>query len=101
VGSNASSSFSSENVVNVFDPGFRASHRSALEPSWSRHADILLEPQVHHIDWNDFSRVDEAFAAGAEAARRALPALRALLTRRSRLAPAPGISFRAERGLVL
>ena len=83
--------FASENVVKVFDPAFRASHRNALEPSWSRHADILLEPQVHHIDWNDFSRVDEAFAAGAEAMRRALPALRELLTRRSRLAPAPGI----------
>ena len=101
VGSNAASSFSSENIVKVFDPAFRASHRSALEPSWSRHADILLEPQVHHIDWNDFSRVDEAFAAGAEAARRALPALRELLSRRSRLAPAPGISFRPERGLAL
>ena len=56
---------------------------------------------MHHIDWNDFSRVDEAFAAGAEAARLALPALRELLTRRSRLAPAPGLSFRAERGLAL
>jgi NTE family protein len=101
VGSNAANSFSTENVVKVFDPAFRASHRSALEPSWSRHADILLEPQVHHIDWNDFSRVDEAFAAGAEAARRALPALRELLSRRSRLAPAPGISFLPERGLAL
>jgi len=101
VGSNAASSSSSENVVKVFDPTFRASHRNALEPSWSRHADILLEPLVHHIDWNDFSRVDEAFAAGAEAARLALPALRELLTRRSRLAPAPGVSFRAETGLAL
>jgi NTE family protein len=59
VGSNAASSSASESVVKVFDPGFRASHRSALEPSWSRHADILLEPLVHHIDWNDFSRVDD------------------------------------------
>jgi NTE family protein len=101
VGSNAASSFSSENVVKVFDSSYRASHRSALEPSWSRHADILLEPQVHHIDWNDFSRVDEAFAAGAEAARRALPALRELLARWSQLAPAPGMRLRTERGLAL
>jgi NTE family protein len=101
VGSNAVSSSSSENVVKVFDPGFRASHRGALEPSWSRHADILLEPQVHHIDWNDFSRVDEAFAAGAEAMRRALPSLRELLDRRSQMVLAPGTSFGAERGLAL
>jgi NTE family protein len=87
----------SGDVVRVFDPSFRASHRSSLEPSWSRHADILLQPEVHHIDWNDFSRVDEAFAAGADAARRALPSLRELLARRSRLAPAPGVCFTAER----
>ena len=101
VGSSAASASSSENVVKVFDPGFRASHRSALEPSWSRHADVLLEPRVHHIEWNDFSRVDEAFAAGAEALRRALPSLRELLARRSQLAPAPGMRFLAERGLAL
>jgi NTE family protein len=101
VGSTAVNSFASEHVVKVFDPVFRASHRIALEPSWSRHADILLEPQVHYIDWNDFSRVDEAFAAGAEAMRRALPSVRELLDRRSHLAPAPGARFRAERGLAL
>lgn len=101
VRSNTAGSNASENVMKVLDPAFCASHRNALEPSWSRHADILLEPLVHHIDWNDFSRVDEAFAAGAEAARLALPALRELLTRRARLAPAPGLSFRAERGLAL
>jgi NTE family protein len=101
VGSTAANSFSSENVVKVFDPVFRSSNRIALEPSWSRQADILLEPEVHHIDWNDFSRVDEAFAAGAEAMRRALPSVRELLDRRSHLAPAPGTGFAAERGLAL
>ena len=105
VGSNDANSFSSDNVVKVFDPAFRNADRRALEPSWSRHADILLEPQVHQIDWNDFSRVDEAFAAGADAMRRALPSLRELLGRRSHLAPAPGpapeINLGAERGLAL
>jgi NTE family protein len=101
VGSNEASSLSSENMVKVFDSGFRASHRSALEPSWSRHADILLEPQVHQIDWNDFSRVDEAFAAGAEAMRRALPSLRELLDRRLQFAPTPDKGFGPERGLAL
>jgi NTE family protein len=97
----SSSTSSSENVVKGFDPGFRASHRSALDPSWSSHADVLLEPQVHHIDWNDFSRVDEVISAGAEAMRSALPSLRELLARRSQLAPPPGVAFRTERGLAL
>ncbi len=101
MGSNAANTYSSENVAKVFDSSFRALHRSALEPSWSRHADILLEPQVHHIDWNDFTRVDEAFSAGAEAARRALPSLRELLDRRSQLEPAPAMCFLPERGLAL
>lgn len=101
VGSNVTSSASSEHVVKVYDPRFRSAHRDPLEPSWSRHADILLEPQVHHIDWNDFSRVDEAFSAGAEAMSRALPSLLGLLNRRSELAQAAGVSCCAERGLAV
>jgi NTE family protein len=101
VGSNSVSDSSSEKVVRVFDHSFRASGRNALEPSWSTHADFLLEPQVHHIDWKDFSRVDDAFAAGAEAMRRALPPLRELLARRSHLAPAPDMSFHPERELAI
>jgi NTE family protein len=79
----------------------RASHRIALEPSWTRHADVLLEPAVQHIEWNDFTRVDEAFDAGAQAATRALPSLRELLERSSRLAPVAGAPFPVERGLAL
>jgi NTE family protein len=101
VGSHSSSASSSEDVVKLFDPAFRATHRNSLETSWSRHADILLEPQVRHIDWNDFSRVDEAFAAGVEAMRLALPELRELLDRRSLCAPDLGRGFGAERGLAL
>ena len=101
VGSNVASASSSENVVKIFDPAFRVSHSSALEPSWARHADILLEPEVHHIDWNDFSRVDEAFAAGADATRLALPSLRELLDRWSQLAPVQEECLRAERVLAL
>jgi len=101
VNSNAASASSPENVVKVFDRGFRASHRSALEPSWARYADILLEPEVHHIDWNDFSRVSEVFAAGAQAMRRALPYLRESLDRWSRLASVPDASICPESGLAL
>jgi hypothetical protein len=45
--------------------------------------------------------VDEAFAAGAEAMRRALPSLRELLARRSQLTPARGPRFHMERGWAL
>jgi len=64
----------------------RALHSKGLpEPSWSRHADLLLEPAVHQISWDDFQSVDEAHEAGAEVMRRALPFLRELLDRRLQL----------------
>jgi NTE family protein len=84
VGASVASPENTENdLVKVFDAEFRSSHSRDPEPSWSRHADILLEPQVRHIDWNDFSRVQEAFDAGAEAMHRALPSLRGMIARRS------------------
>ena len=103
VSSNSAGTSSSENVVRLrkADPGFRRSRRAALEPSWSRHAEVLLEPEVHHIGWNDFSRVDEAFAAGADAMRRALPHVLEFLARRNPLQAAAEITGRAESGLAL
>ncbi len=47
--------------------------------SWEKYADILLEPEVQEIEWDDFERADEAIAAGVAAARRALPRLREVL----------------------
>lgn len=56
--------------------------------SWLRNADVMLEPEVAQIGWSDFSRVDEAHAAGAEAMRRALPYLKDLLSRAREPKPA-------------
>ena len=92
---------SPRSVVRVLDSHWRAAHRMALEPSWSRDADILLEPEVRHIGWNDFSRVDEAFAAGVEAMRRALPHLREALARHSEMAMTPALASHVESGLAL
>lgn len=59
--------------------------KSRHEPSWSRHADVLLEPEVQEVHWDDFASVDQAHAAGVKAMRRALPGLRELLDLRSSL----------------
>ncbi len=67
------------------------SRRRESSPSWTRKADLILEPEVQQIGWSDFSRVDEAHAAGAKAMRCALPYLRELLALRSELLPAAGI----------
>ena len=88
------------NVVQVFDRTFRTSSKRMQQPSWVRNADVLLEPEVQQIDWNDFSRVDEARAAGAEAMRRALPHVRKLLDRQSQPRPVAGTSGPVESWLV-
>ena len=72
--------------ANPFGAGSRPAQRRPLEPSWSRGADILLEPDLEQIAWNDFSRVDEAFEAGAQAMLNALPRLRQALALRAQSA---------------
>lgn len=52
------------------------------ESSWSRDADLLLEPDVQEMNWDDFANVNRAHAAGVEAMRRALPLVRELLDRK-------------------
>jgi NTE family protein len=78
---------SPEGALKVFDAKFRALRRSSADASWRRYADVVVEPQVRHIEWNDFSRVDEAVSAGAEAMRDALPALREILSSRLIVSP--------------
>jgi NTE family protein len=52
-----------------------------VSPVWARRADLILEPDVDQIVWNDFSRIREASAAGADAMRHALPCVRTLLAK--------------------
>lgn len=101
VSSNTASPALSQKATNEFDLRWQAARRGTLEPSWSRYADVLLEPQVQDIAWNDFSRVDEAFAAGVEAMRRGLPRLRELLALRTASAAALGMFAPPESGLAV
>lgn len=64
----------------------------ASAPCWVTKLDVLVEPEVHHIDWHDFSCVYEAYAAGQDAMRRALPALREVLAARAARGFAAGAS---------
>ena len=59
------------------------------EDSWRKSADLVIVPDVGHWPWHDFRNSDRMIAAGATAARRALPAIRALLERK----PSRLISF--------
>jgi NTE family protein len=100
VGSNEKRASSGRKVIQIFNH-LKSSHGRPNELLWTRQADILLEPEVRQIDWDDFSRVDEARAAGADAMRRALPSVRKLLDRPIRDRRVEGISVRAERRAAL
>jgi predicted acylesterase/phospholipase RssA len=49
---------------------------------WERHADLVLRPDVQSLAWDEFDRADEAIAAGAAAALRALPRIQKLLVQK-------------------
>ncbi len=66
------------NLFQVVSRAVSAAQKNQSE-TWQNFADIVLEPQVNDIEWDEFHRADEAIAAGAEATRRALPRLRELL----------------------
>src|SRR5712692_8655612 len=47
--------------------------------AWRTQADIIIEPDVKHFVWDDFSKTPEMIAAGEAAALAALPQIRAVL----------------------
>lgn len=66
------------NIFQVMSRAISAAQKHR-NPSWERFADVLLEPDVQHIEWDAFDRADEIIAAGAASARSALPRLREML----------------------
>ena len=65
-------------------------------PRWLRFADIILEPVVKDIHWDDFQKTPELVAAGVASAKAALPEIRELLKR-----PIPGIRSEREQTIQL
>jgi NTE family protein len=62
-------------------------------PRWLRYADIILQPMVKSIHWDDFQKTPALVAAGVAAARAALPEIKAALKR----APAVRRETRTEQ----
>lgn len=67
-----------KNMLEVVGRSFSILARNA-QRDWRRKADVVLEPDVGHFLWDDFSQAKQLIAAGEKAARQALPRLRALL----------------------
>jgi NTE family protein len=81
------------NIFQVVSRAVNAAQKHQLE-IWERYADLVLRPDVQSLAWDDFDRADEAIAAGAAAARRALPRIEKLLGQKND--PAARLQARLE-----
>jgi NTE family protein len=70
------------NVVEVIGRSFAILQDNAHE-AWRTEADVILQPNVRQILWDDFEKTPQLVAAGEAAARQAIPQIRAVLARRS------------------
>ncbi len=57
------------NTIEVISRSFSIIQSGAIQP-WRAATDILIEPNVHHVLWDEFARTPELVAAGEAAARR-------------------------------
>jgi len=64
-------------------------------PRWLRYADVILEPVVKNIHWDDFQKTPELVAAGVACARAALPEIKMALKR-----PLPAVRTLPHHGSV-
>ena len=65
-------------VADVIGRAFNIIQRYA-DVTWRQQADLIIEPDVEGMAWDDFSRTPELVRAGEAAAMKALPQIRALL----------------------
>ena len=68
------------NTIEVISRSFSIIQTKALQ-SWRGMTDVLLEPNVHHVLWDEFLKSPQLITAGEECARAAMPQIRTLLSR--------------------
>jgi len=68
------------NTIEVISRSFSIIQTAAAQ-LWHTDVDVLIEPEVHHILWDEFVKTPQLVVAGEEAARAALPKIRQALTR--------------------
>jgi NTE family protein len=67
-----------QNTIEVISRSFSIIQTAAAQ-LWHTDVDVLIEPEVHHIQWDEFVKTPQLVAAGDAATRAALPKIRAAL----------------------
>jgi NTE family protein len=71
------------NTIEVISRSFSILQTTARQP-WRDATDVLVEPDVHDILWDEFVKTPELVAAGYAATKAVLPKIRAAMGRRQR-----------------
>jgi NTE family protein len=66
------------NTIEVISRSFSILQTSATQ-LWHSDVDVLLEPDVHHVQWDEFVKTPQLVAAGEAAAREAIPQIKELI----------------------
>ncbi len=66
------------NTIEIISRSFSILQSSAVQ-SWRAATDVLIEPNVHHILWDEFVKTPQLVAAGESAAQDAMPKIKELL----------------------
>jgi len=77
------------NSIEVISRSFSIIQTRASD-AWRKETDVLIEPNVHHVLWDEFARTPELIESGLDATRQAIPKIRMLLARK-------GAGVRRER----
>jgi NTE family protein len=82
-----------KSVTDVIGRSFSIAQRCAQQ-QWRGQADVVIEPAVKRFLWDDFEKSPEMIAAGAAAARAALPRIRAALAQPQALSTVRSPAYR-------
>lgn len=66
------------NTIEVISRSFSILQTSATQ-LWHSDVDVLIEPDVHHVQWDEFVKTPQLVAAGEAAAREAVPQIKELV----------------------
>jgi NTE family protein len=66
------------NTIEVISRSFSIIQSVSNQP-WRRMVDVLIEPDVHHVLWDEFVKTPQLVAAGEDATYAALPKIRAVM----------------------
>jgi NTE family protein len=82
------------NTIEVISRSFSIMQTSSAQP-WSSAVDVLIEPDVHHVLWDEFAKTPQLIVAGENATYEVLPRIKSLLAGHNGANPAARESRRA------